>query len=196
LLSPGFANGVGSSNRVPKWSSQPSHGNENRECVQRRGRSISGQSSLRIFGFPPAPGSGHPTASEQKCTSERTANPALSCRCCPTETRCFRSSCFSSREGRLRVARHFSAGYRFPLGRVPEGRLKRLARALLDASRRFAGVAVPYPWSHGVLPFKRPSGTRRHSIANPALKCRATFNRPYRDEERPRLPDVLWDGCE
>ena len=118
-------------------------------------------------------------ASEQKCT------------CCPTEPGAFDRFCLSSREGRLRVARHFSAGYRLPLRRVPEGRLKCLARALLEACRCFAGTAVHYPRWHRVPPFKRPSGTQRLSIPNPALKCRATFNRPYRDEERPRVPDGM-----
>ena len=142
---------------VPKLNSQPSHGIENRGCVQRRGRSISGQSSLKISGRPTETGAFDGPVFVPVGTTE--SSPALQCR----------------------VPAPLSA-------RPSEGRLKRLARALLEASRCFAGTAVPYPRWHRVPPFKRPSGTRRLSITNPALKCRATFNRPYRDEERPMVP--------
>ena len=74
--------------------------------------------------------------------------------------------------------------------------MKRLARALLEANRCFAGTAVPYPQWHRVPPFKRPSGTRLFSITYPALKVPGYFQPSLPGRRAPKRARCLWDDCE
>ena len=68
-------------------------------------------------------------------------------------------------EERLKIARHFSAGFLVTNQRVPAGRL--MISSLRDTR------------------FNRPAGTEERFPFYPALKRRAIIKRPIRDEKQP-----------
>ena len=71
---------------------------------------------------------------------------------------------YSSRQGRLRIAQHFSAGHAAAnLQKVPAGTLEFV---------QYDGFRRPYRDFNGRF------------AASPALKCWAILSRPYRDENR------------
>ena len=135
---------------VLKLHSQPSHGIENRRCVQRRGRSISGHSSLRISGCPTETGGFDRSVFVPVGTTE--SSPALQCRV---------PSPASSRPG----------------GTLEAPRTCALAVASSTALQASLGDALPFPHQ-------------------PGTEVPGYFQSSLPGRRRPRVPDVLWDGCE
>ena len=175
--------------------SRPSHGIENRRYVQRRGRSIPGQSSLKISGCSAAPGNRYPTVSAQKCASELAANPALLCRCCPTEAGAFDGPVFvpggtteSSPALQCRVPASPSSRpggtLEAPCTCALEGQAlpRRNCRSL---SAEASGTALQASL-RDATPFHHQPGTEVPGYFQSSLPGR----------RRPRVPDVLRDGCE
>ena len=160
-----------------------SHGIENHRGVQRRGRSIAGQSSLEIFGSLAAPGSRHPMTSKQKCRRSPTeidafkgpvfvpggtteSSPALQCR--------VPASPWSRPGGTLEAPRTCAFG----------------GQPLLLRNCRFLPAAA----SCTALQASLRDATPFHP--QPGTEVPGYFQSSLPGRRRPRVPDVLRVGCE